>query len=170
MELILKTGVVITNTLNRRVLLIREQYQDSFSSGRWNIIKGTYDQTDDCVISAAARECLEEASVVVRLTHALGVYLKHGRDGKIRIQFNFIGQIVHGLPTVPDPVLQHHRRENIIDLRWFSKDEVLSMKPNQFISYRAYIALSSWATGVSYPLDTYKTFYADSIGKEHLAQ
>ena len=149
-----KIGVIITNNQNQ-ALLIKEKLEDK-PVPMWNIIKGTYgDHDGETIFEAAVRECQEEAGVKAKLTHLLGCYVSQKPD-KIRIQFNFLAEIIDGDLALADKSEQKSRDEDISELKWFSKDELEKMTPDDFISKRAYTAIRDWLAGKSYPLETVK--------------
>lgn len=150
----IKIGVIIVNNKDQ-ILLIKEKLEDK-PIPLWNIIKGTYgDNGEETVFEAAVRECQEEAGVKVNLTNLLGCYIAQ-RPGKTRIQFNFLAEIIEGEPNSADKKEQKSRDEDISELKWFSKEELTEMNPDEFISKRAYAAIRDWVEGKSYSLDTIK--------------
>lgn len=149
-----KIGVIIVNDQNK-ILLLKEKLEDKPVS-LWNIVKGTYgDNGDETIFEAAARECQEEAGVKINLTDLLGCYIAQ-RSDKIRIQFNFLAEIVEGKPTLSGSKEQKSRDECISELKWFSKEDLTKMDPDEFISKRAYTAIQDWIEDKLYPLDAIK--------------
>jgi len=147
----IKIGVIITNKENK-ILLIKEKLEDK-PTPLWNIIKGTYgDNGEETVFEAAIRECQEEAGVKVNLTSLLCCYIAE-RPGKTRIQFNFLAKIIDGKPSLTDKKEQKLRDEDISELKWFNKEDLIKMNPDEFISERAYTAVRNWVKGKSYSLD-----------------
>lgn len=148
----IKIGVIITNKENK-ILLIKEKLEDK-PIPLWNIIKGTYgDNGEETIFEAAIRECQEEAGVKVNLTNLLGCYIAQ-RPGKTRIQFNFLAEIIEGEPSLANKKEQKSRDEDISELRWFSKEDITKMNPDEFISKRTYTAVRDWIEGKSYSLDS----------------
>lgn len=147
----IKIGVIITNKENE-ILLIKEKLEDK-PTPLWNIIKGTYgDNGEETIFEAAIRECQEEASVKVNLTNLLGCYITK-KPGKTRIQFNFLAKIIEGEPSLADKKEQKSRDEDISELKWFNKENLIKMNLDEFISKRAYTAVRNWVEGKSYSLD-----------------
>lgn len=148
-----KIGVVVED--GDKILLIKEKIEKK-DRALWNVVKGSYgDNGDETIFEAAIRECQEEASVKVELTGALGTFIS--RDGdRTRIQFNFVAKIIEGEPRIASADEQEPRNENIQEIKWFSKDELSQMNPEEFISNRAYELIKLWQTGQKYPLDVYK--------------
>jgi len=120
------------------------------------VVKGSYgDNGDESVFETAKRECREEVSVKVELTDALGVYISKEGD-RMRIQFNFIAKIIEGEPKLAPMDEQKSRDEFIQEVKWFSKEELSKMGPEEFISNRSYQVTRDWLAGLRYPLDIYK--------------
>lgn len=160
-----KIGVIITNNQNQ-VLLIKEKLKDK-PVPMQNIIKGTYgDNGNETVFETAIRECQEEAGVKIKLTHLLGCYVSQKPD-KIRIQFNFLAEIIEGNLSLADKSEQESRDENISELKWFDKDELSKMTFDGFTSKRAYATVCDWLTGKSYPLELVKQV---ELQRENLLQ
>jgi 8-oxo-dGTP pyrophosphatase MutT (NUDIX family) len=151
----IKVGVLIIDEDNEKVLLIKEKYEKK-DSYFWNIIKGTYgDHGSETILETAIREAKEETGAKIALTDILGVYLIN-RDGKTRIQFVFTACIINGAPIIADLEEQKVRNESISEIKWFSKDELQAMTPNNFISDTTYQILNEWLLGERYPLKILK--------------
>ncbi|MBU4082778.1 NUDIX hydrolase [Patescibacteria group bacterium] len=147
----IKIGVIIVNERDE-ILLIKEKLENK-PNHLWNIIKGTYgDNGKETIFETAIRECQEEAGVNVKLTNLLGCYIAQRID-KTRIQFNFLAKIVEGEPTLANKKEQESRNECINELKWFSKDDLIKINRDAFISERAYAAVRDWIKGKSYSLD-----------------
>lgn len=147
----IKIGVIIINE-SSKILLIKEKLKDK-PIPLWNIIKGTYgDNGDETIFETAIRECQEEAGVKVSLTGLLGCYIAQRTD-KTRIQFNFLAKITEGEPILADKGKQESRNECINELKWFSKEDLIKMNPDEFVSKRAYTAIKDWLAGKSYSLN-----------------
>lgn len=154
MNTTLKIGVIIKDESGKKILLIKEKLAKK-DRPLWNIIKGTYgDNGDETIFEAATRECLEETSVNVELTKALGCYVS--KDGeKIRVQFNFLAKIINGEPKLPEHEDQAIRDESISDIKWFTKDEVSKVTSDEFVSNRAYELIMSYLEGKEFPIEAY---------------
>lgn len=150
----IKIGVLITDE-NNNVLLIKEKIKKK-DRPLWNIIKGTYgDNENENIFDAAIRECLEEASVKVKLTNVLNCYVSN-ENNKIRIQLNFLAEIIEGSPAVAENKEQLERNEDITEIKWFSKKDILKMRSDEFISGRTYALLSDWIKDIRFPLNICK--------------
>ncbi len=153
MSVKIKVGSLIVK--ENKIFLIKEKIEKNNIS-LWNIIKGTYEENSDkTIFDAAIRECKEEVSVEVKLISALGCYIAQEND-KVRVQFNFLTEIINGIPALPDKKEQTQRGECISELKWFSKKEILQMNSSEFISNRTYLALMDWIKGDCYPLEIFK--------------
>ena len=153
MNIQIKIAVIIES--EGKILLIKEKYQKKERS-LWNVIKGSYgDNGDENIFEAAIRECQEEASVKVELTNALGAYVaKEGEQ--IRVQFNFLAKIIEGEPKVAPMNEQESRDEFIQEIKWFTKEEVLNLNKEEFISGRIHELVKDWTRGKKYSLEVCK--------------
>lgn len=149
-----KIGVLVVDN-NDRLLLIKEKIKKN-PEPRWNIIKGSYgDNGDETIFEAAKRECQEEMSIEVELTNSLGCYIAQ-KEADIRIQFNFLANIISGEPSIPKQEQQNLLNENISEFKWFSKEELGNISKDEFISNRIYEIVNNWIKGEIYPLESYK--------------
>lgn len=122
----------------------------------WNIVKGSYgDNGDETVFEAAVRECREEASVNVELTNILGIQVSKEGD-QARIQFNFLAKIISGEPKIALEEEQVSRDEFIQEVKWFSRQELLELKKEEFIAEKIYEAVQDWLSGKKYPIEIIK--------------
>lgn len=154
MDTRIKIGVIIVDSSDN-ILLIKEKIKKK-KVPLWNVIKGSYGGNgNEGIFDTAIRECLEEISVSVELKYAIGCYISKKED-KIRVQFNFLAKIVNGKPRLPKINEQSMRDEAIFEVRWFSKEKILKMKPDEFISARTHALILDWLSGKKYPLEIYK--------------
>lgn len=147
-----KVGVIVVGD-DGRALLIKEKLPKK-PAPLWNTIKGSHD-SGETIFEAAIRECKEEASLDVELTHSLGVYVSE-KDEKKRVQFNFLAHAKDVSARLASIEEQESRDENIQELRWFTKEEILKMSPEEFISERTYKLLHDWISGKEFPLEVCK--------------
>lgn len=152
MDIKAKVGIVVTRE-DEEVLLIKERIERKPAS-LWNIIKGSYNG-GETIFEAAKRECKEEASLDVELTHSLGVYISE-KSGRIRIQFNFLARTNDVEVKIASIEEQISRNEAIQEVRWFTKEEIANMNPEDFVSTRAFELLRDWMAGKAFPLETCK--------------
>jgi len=152
MDTKIKVGVIVVGG-DGRVLLIKEKLAKN-PTPLWNIIKGSHD-SGETIFDTAIRECKEEASLDVTLAHSLGVYVSEEAD-KRRVQFNFLARAdsVNAKPALIAE--QELRGESVLEVRWFTKEELLKMHPEEFISLRAYELLHDWIDGKEFPLEVFK--------------
>ncbi len=132
----IKVGVIVFNN-RKEILLIRERYGPE-EPYRWNVIKGTYAKIPgkipkESIFEAAIRECQEEAGIKVKLIRFIGNTNISTRE-KERIQFNFLAQTLSKSPKLSNKQEQARRKEDIKDIKWFSKKEIDKMQPAQFMS------------------------------------
>lgn len=153
MDIKTKIGIIIIDN-NENILLIKEKNKAN-NIPLWNVIKGTYgDNGDETVFDAALRECKEEVSLSVKLINSIGCYISNQND-KIRIQFNFLAE-ADGNPRLPSKKEQLSRNEDISEIKWFSKKEILKIKPEEFISNRIFFLILDWISDKKYPLEIFK--------------
>lgn len=155
MQAQIKVAVLVINKKDE-LLLIKEKLSD-VKQAKWNTIKGTYESTKETIFEAAVRECFEEASARVELTHALGVYLYGGKAP--RIQFNFLAVAKNDKVAVPNKYQQKLRNEDISEVRWFEREDLTKLKEADYVSKIAYRIVQGWLKDdAKYPLETYKQF------------
>ena len=151
MEIKLKVGIVIVNKDNQ-VLLIKEKIKKK-PIALWNIIKGTCDH-EETIFETAKRECKEEASLDVNLTNSLGVNISK-EAGDIRVQFNFLARSENMTAKIAPKEEQLARDETIEEIKWFSKEKILKMKLEEFISKKAFNLLQNYIAGKIFSLEIY---------------
>jgi 8-oxo-dGTP pyrophosphatase MutT (NUDIX family) len=154
MRIKLKIGIIVEDTSQEKVLLIKEKI-DKKDTPLWNIIKGSYEKKDETALKTAERECLEEANVNIKISNFLNIQTSQ-KSEMFRIQLNFIGKIIKGKPTLPNKEIQLSRGENFKEIRWFNKNEIKTMTPEEFISKRTFLALQDWQKGYRFETKFYK--------------
>lgn len=152
MDIKVKIGVVITDN-NGKVLLIKEKLKKK-PMPLWNVVKGSFDG-GETVFEAARRECLEETMTRVDLVNFLGSYISED-SGSMRVQFNFLAVAENLDARIAPREEQDLRDEYIEEVRWFTKDEIIKMDPEELISSRTLELLQDWISGKSLPLDSIK--------------
>lgn len=148
-----KVGVIV-EAEDGRVLLIKENL-DKKPVPLWNIIKGSY-EGGETIFEAACRECQEESQLNVKLINSLGVYISEEKE-KIRMQFNFLARASN--PSDANVVSREEqalRNEAIEEVRWFTREEIMSMDENEFVSTRSYSLIQDWLSDKKYPLKIYR--------------
>jgi 8-oxo-dGTP diphosphatase len=152
MDIQVKVGVVVTDA-NGRILLIKEKPEKK-PRALWNIIKGSH-ESGETIDEAALRECREEAGIQVELKAFLGTYISE-ESGKMRIQFNFLAHAQQVATMLTDTKEQESRNETIEEVRWFTREEIQAMSPEEFVSPRSYEVLQDWMSGQTFPLSVCK--------------
>lgn len=153
MDIKTKIGIIVIDN-NENILLIKERVKAK-DTPLWNIIKGTYgDSGDETIFEASVRECKEEVLLQVDLINSIGCYVSN-ENNKIRIQFNFLAK-AKDIPKLPPKKEQLLRNEDILEIKWFSKEDILQMKPEEFMSNRARSLILDWISVVKYPLEIFK--------------
>jgi ADP-ribose pyrophosphatase YjhB (NUDIX family) len=145
--LTLKVGLLVEK--EGSLLLIKEL---STKKGRYflNIIKGTYELSDNSLIEAAKREALEEAGISVEITGLLNIFhLKKDSNSKV-MQVNFIAT------TKDNPRASQIKNlitdEHIIEANFFTREELQNLKEDDFINQRAYLSVQKYLSGQNYDL------------------
>lgn len=151
MEIQIKVGVVIVK--DDKILLLKE-WSDTKKDYRWNIIKGTFEDTDKTILNCVKREAKEEAGVEVKIDKFICCIVKHGFN--IRIYYNFLGQINKGEPKLAVLKEQEARKENFKEIRWFSTKELEKMEEDDFMNDVVYKAITDWVNGRAYPMELMK--------------
>ncbi len=152
MDIKVKVGVVVVED-DGRVLLIKEKLSKE-DPPLWNIIKGSH-EAGETIFEGAVRECREEVGIDVELARSLGVYVSQEAD-KVRIQFNFLANAKSTEIQLANGEDQELRGEAILEARWFTKEEVTSMDPNEFMTARTRELLKDWMSGKEFPLEVCK--------------
>jgi ADP-ribose pyrophosphatase YjhB (NUDIX family) len=152
MDIQVKVGVVVTDA-DGRVLLIKEKLETK-SHALWNIIKGSH-ESEETMEASALRECREEAGMQVEMKASLGVYVSEESE-KMRIQFNFLTYATETSVILAEKTEQESRDEAIEEARWFTREEIQKMSPEEFVSARSYEVLQDWMSGQSFPLSVCK--------------
>lgn len=149
MEKTIKVGVLIVN--KDKILLIKE-WSENKNDYCWNIIKGTYDDSvDKQVLDCAIREAQEEANAAITVDGFINIVIKYGYN--IRFYINFIASITNGEPHTASKNDQSLRKEDIKEVRWFTKTELKNMKEVEFINDVAFEAINKWINKEIYPLN-----------------
>ena len=147
----LKAGVVVR--YRGRVLLIRERHNPTHPY-RWNIIKGTFEPAKDpSIFHTAIREAHEEAHARIQLRYFLGVY--YLRDGnKSLTMLTFIADLLNSPRKTSKRKRQPPQKngEDIIETRLFTKKELATLKPKDFVGTRGYLAVQDYLRGKRFPL------------------
>ncbi len=140
-----------------KVILIRERH-NPLKPHRLNIVKGTFEPEKDSTIQAAAiREAKEEAGAKIKLKHLLGIsHLRY--EGDDIITFTFVADLVgtkFGVAAVEQQAT-FGSPESIADVKLYTRKELASFKPKDFVGVRAYQAVQDYLKGKKFSLDALK--------------
>jgi hypothetical protein len=80
------------------------------------------------------------------------IYLSDKNKNKYVIQFNFIASIIKGLPKLAKKAAQKKLNEDIIELKFFTKNELKKIKKSNFMNERSFLAVKEWLKGKKYNL------------------
>lgn len=149
-EVKLKAGVVVYR--KRRVLLIRELNRNT-KCYKWNIIKGTFEPGKDAsILETAIREAKEEANAKIKLKHFLSTYYLLYKQNAITM-FTFSAELLNqNVKALPQNIQAKYGEDNIIEVKFFTKQELLKLKPEDFIDTRGYFAIHDYLKGTKFPL------------------
>ena len=138
------------------ILLIKE-WSNKRSGYYWNIIKGSLEEkSGETIIECAEREAEEEAGLKVKVSGFVSCFIFPKEVG-LGIQYNFLGEPVSGSNfSMPPKKEQEDRNEDIQEIKWFSKEDLLKIKPKDFISKRTRVVIGAWIEGRTYPLDIFQ--------------
>jgi len=151
----IKVGALVTNQVGDKALFIKEKIKKK-DRPLWNIIQGTYgDRENETILEATIRECKEEALVNVEVKNFLGAYISSD-ETKFRALFAFLVEATEGKPAIPRKEDQDLRQESIIEVKWFTREEIASIPKEEFISSRSFAIVHQWLRNESYPLAMYK--------------
>jgi len=149
METQIKVGVLIIDS--EKLLLIKE-WSNNKNGYFWNIIKGTFDNTlDKTILDCAKREVKEEVGTSIKLNNLINISFKHGFN--TRIYLNFTASITKGKPHFAPKKEQDSRQEEIIETKWFTKNELKKLSEVDFINDVVYKSVKDWLKGNIYSLD-----------------
>jgi len=146
----LKVGVIAL--YRGRILLIREQ-NNSTHRYAWNIIKGSFEPSkDDSILDTAIREAEEEANAKIKLKYFLAnYYLLDGR--KALMMFTFVADLLDPRVRIsPRKVQAQYGCDKVIKAKLFTKQQLLRLKPEDFIGMRGYLATRDYLKGIKFPL------------------
>jgi len=135
-----------------KVLLIKEKSEKD-GGYKWNVVKGTVENED--ILSGAVREAKEEVGVKVSLSNSLGVHVKYygGDSNKYTVYFLYSAKIVNGEPKLTDSIEQAGRSEDIVELKWFTKEELKKLKVEDFVSDVSFLLAKKWLNNEACGLD-----------------
>lgn len=147
----LKAGVIVRQ--GSQVLLIRER-NNRIHQYRWNIIKGTFEPGKDSnIIETAIREAKEEANARIKVKYFLSTYYLLDGNNAI-MMFTFIADLISQIDVLTRNQGVESNNENITRVKFFSRQELSSLKPEDFVGMRGYLAIQDYLEGKKFPLST----------------
>ena len=127
-----------------KILLVKEGLKKCY--GMWNLPAGSVENFEK-ITDGAIRETLEETGLKVKLTGVLPIGQKIIND-KTFISVRFIAEIVEG-EIVYD-------NEEIIDIKWFSIEEIQALNENTLRSYEFNKqAINNYINNIIYPISIF---------------
>lgn len=141
---------------DNKLLLIKERYSKN-DDYRWNIIKGSFEpEIDKNLIIAAKREAREEANARIKIKSLLNIRQRLVGDTFI-LHFNFIADLLSGKLSLLSKEKQQKLGEDIIEIRLFSKTELIKMKDKDFVGPWVQPAIKAWFKGEKYDYQLIKS-------------
>lgn len=148
MDTQIKVSVIVTDS--NKALLIKE-WSNNKNGHYWNIIKGTFDSSlDESIAKCAIREAKEEAGITISLDNFINIAIKHGHN--TRVYINFTASITDGKPHIVSKNEQSLRKEDMVEVKWFTRDELKDMKEEEFINDVVFEVINKWLNKEVYPL------------------
>ena len=150
MESKLGIKVCVLVTEGNKLLLIRE-WSNKRNGYFWNVIKGTYDNSEESLFDCAKREAKEEAGLDIELTHFVNCIVGYGK--RTQLYFGFMAKALSGNLSLTPKEKQQQRGEDIVRIDSFSKDEIRKIRKDEFILEIVYELVKQWIEGRVYSLD-----------------
>lgn len=135
MNVTLKVAALITNA-EQKILLIKEQY-DAKQGFKWNLVKGTYDNSLETLEGCIKREIKEEVGLEVSVVELRHVY-HYGNAENPKVLFIFHAQY-NGSEI--GSTLNNQSDEYISEVKWFSKEELNRIAREDCIASYVYQAI-----------------------------
>jgi len=136
----LKIGVIIEK--NNKILLIKEKYWEG-SIHKWNMVTGSWEETDGDVKNTAVREAKEEVGLDVEVKKLFRITFVQYPE-KNKLQFFYVAEARSDLVCLPSKETQDKLKESIIDYKWFERDEILQVPDAEFVSDTVINVLKSY--------------------------
>jgi ADP-ribose pyrophosphatase YjhB (NUDIX family) len=141
-EIYIKVSAIVVK--NQKILLIKERVSED-NNFLWNTIKGSFDQENETVEECTKREIFEESGLKASSLKLAKIYTFNNGD-KFKIQFNFVAKVT-GTESLPISRGINIDGENISELRWFSENEIKSMRKTDFVADYTQKVLTDWIDG-----------------------
>ena len=115
-----------------KFLLIREKYWGG-SDHKWNIGTGSYEANDGNIVNSSVREVREETGLDIKVIGLHKVVLAEKED-RVKFYFVFVADSFDDKVALPPKLAQDELGESIIDYKWSSKEEILAMSDDEFVT------------------------------------
>lgn len=126
----LKIGVIIEK--GDGILLIKEKYIRG-SAHKWNMVTGGWEESDGDIMNTAIREAKEEAGLKIDIQGLFRITQVHYTE-KTKLQFFYIAEAEAKNVRLPSQKDQEKLNESIIESKWFTKDEILRIPDDGFVT------------------------------------
>lgn len=139
MKIITKVCTVIEK--DNKILLIKE-WSNKKNGYFLNLIKGTYgDVPNESLSECAEREAKEEACIDIEIERLMSYYV-YSADDEVKMQFNFLAHPKQGGNfNIPSKKEQKSHNEDIIEIMWVDKNEVLKIPKKDFVSDKIFMVI-----------------------------
>ena len=151
----LKVSVIIEN--NGKIFLIKERLAHDTRYG-WNLPGGTWEKTDGPLAYGAIREAKEESGLTVSLKGFYQAALVD-LETRIKLQIFFVGETASTDYRLMEKSAQETLNEDIIEGRWFTRDELVALPENEFVASTVARVLKTYLVNPTiYSLETLPYF------------
>lgn len=137
MKTTIKVAALISNSKDE-ILLIQEKYYEK-DGLKWNLVKGTFDNINETLIQCVEREIREEANIGVENTK-LDQIFQYGDDNHLKILFVFSADVLKN-DEKKLSFKNQKNDENIVQVKWFTKEQVANFSKDDFIAPYVYESL-----------------------------
>ncbi len=135
-----KIGVYISH--RGHLLLIREK-TDGNRDYHWNIVKGAFEAKDTSLLQTVQRECREEVGLQVKIVRVLNISYRRRRMNPV-MQINYCVESTSGRPKLASKKKQQVLNEDIIEAKFFTHQELLSIPCRELTNIRVWRGIRRW--------------------------
>ncbi len=138
MEITLKVAALIKNK-EHHTLLIKEQYTED-QGYKWNLVKGTYDNSNETIEECVIREIREEVGLTTIANVVLSKVYHYGKPENPKILFVFTAEYTGAEEATTD---NKNDDEIISETKWFSSEELMQITKEECIAEYVYNSINS---------------------------
>ena len=107
---------------------------------KWNLVKGTYDDSRETIKDCIKREIKEEIGLNAK-NFKLKKIFHYGDNDNLRILFVFSVNYISGDILIPPRKIQLLRNENINSFEWFNEKKISLVGKKDFMASYVYLSL-----------------------------